>query len=178
MILTANLVFYSICPYIKQRVRCIKNDCPTGQKSVTNYDFAGNNIGTTCCEVKADYTEGNVNSNGYAINYSNYSVTGAINGVCCSTFNNAEYTYYGNGCFTLKSITSNFSIRTNGGVAYCAKESKSIPCSEFDTISFNRYVSASKACAYYVDSTGKETFRHCLCSSSGDSASSETYCDL
>ena len=158
--------------------KCVKNDCPTGQKSVTNYDSAGNNIGTTCCEVKEDYSEGNVNSNGYAINYSNYSIAGAINGVCCSTFNNAEYTYYGNGCFTLKSITSSYSIRTNGGVAYCAKESKSIPCSEWDTLSFNRYVSASKACAYYVDSTGKETFRHCLCSSSGDPASSETYCDL
>ena len=99
--------------------KCVKNDCPTGQKSVTNYDSAGNNIGTTCCEVKADSSS---TSYGMTSTYSDYTVGGALNGSCCGGFTK---TVQKNSSDVLKSTIENtYTIRTNGGVAYCAKEQK------------------------------------------------------
>ena len=127
--------------------KCVKNDCPTGQKSVTNYDSAGNNIGTTCCEVKADYSTS-------TWSYQNYSVVGAINGTCCGGYSIANS--------ETSSKTASYSIRINE-TAFCGTEY------EFDDDGYRpswKYLSKDKYCV--VDPKGKPI--NCYCSTSGDPA--------
>ena len=127
--------------------QCVKNDCQTGQKSVTNYDSAGNNIGTTCCEVKADYSTS-------TWSYQNYSVVGAINGTCCGGYSIANS--------ETSSKTASYSIRINE-TAFCGTEYK------FDDDGYRpswEYLSKDKYCV--VDPKGKPI--NCYCSTSGDPA--------
>lgn len=141
------------------------NTCADGQVSVTNYDSAGNNIGTACCEVKADKTE----KGSYQLDsYSNYKVAGAINGSCCGGFNNyhmdRSVEYGGDG--TILDSKYTYKILVNGGVAYCAKdyqnEDNVVGCESY------QYVANDKYCYVGCNSSNMGDIGMCMRSSSGD----------
>ena len=163
--------------------KCVKNDCPTGQKSVTNYDSAGNNIGSVCCEVKEDEVTNNCNK--WAENYSTfnyetrtYTAVGAIEGTCCGGQKYVEHQEGMSPDGTCSSpqisewykITASYKIRVNNGVAYCANDYQrdrlnsdgSVIQDSTDTYG-HYYVSDTKYC-----SEGSNHVLRCYCSTSGD----------
>ena len=126
------------------------NPCGEGQVSVTNYDSAGNNIGTTCCEMKKDQ----VDSSGYGV--SDYTVVGAINGTCCGD--------YGITKIPPRTTERSFRILVNGGVAYCARDYvDKYPNGTVERQ--GKHVSPRKYCGspYYCPDLGE-----CFCVKSGD----------
>ena len=143
---------------------CVEaNPCGEGQVAVTNYDSAGNDIGTACCETKADY-ENNYSGNNYE-SKSNYKVVGAINASCCAGYSDEKEWYVSGGERHYVQIsTFNYKIRVNGNIAYCALSGIN------GTINARlEYESDSKFCNYDTD-TGDVNI--CFCAPSGDPASS------
>ena len=141
--------------------------CKNGYVSITNYDSAGNNIGTTCCETKED----GVDSSGYDV--SDYTVGGAINGTCCGGYkvmNSGEY-----GTPASEKNNFNYKINVNGGVAYCAKDAEQWRVDQYGNIPTKPtekriYISAGKYCDYEVGG--------CWCSDSGDPRYSDNVCEI
>ena len=154
---------------------CVEaNPCGEGQVSVTNYNSAGNNIGTTCCKVEEDRyricTQEELNNSGMCnmgwappswnagdvYKQSGYRVVGAINGTCCGGFR-----YYKD---TQQGYDSNYEykILKNGGSAFCAQETTPNNDVGYKSV----YISSSKYCQVPMAAPGGETI--CTCSSSGD----------
>lgn len=160
------------------------NTCADGQVSVTNYDSAGNNIGTTCCEVKEDYTATHDEGAGTTgtLSKKGYTVTGAINGTCCGGYAIEDYYYTDtatgsttcnpdlnlhSGCLSLS-----YQVFVNGGKAYCGQSVTAWKELEHTTVNlYKRYISSSKVCR-----TVGEPIPMCTCSTSGDPANGSS-CD-
>ena len=96
--------------------KCVKNDCPTGQKSVTNYDSAGNIIGTVCCTIGEDQSATSM----FYQERSGYTVAGAINGTCCGGYTKdvkmrtSDHVLIGTNTYAYKVLVNQ--------TAYCATE--------------------------------------------------------
>ena len=141
---------------------CVEaNPCGEGKISVTNYDSAGNDIGTACCKVEED----SVSDDGSNFdNSTNYTVAGAINGSCCGGYKNFETGYYENSEKSYMSKeTSTYELRTNGGVSYCAVSGEALS-------QISKYESDGKFCIY--DDRGN--LQVCFCTSSGDPKNGDT----
>ena len=158
--------------------KCVKNDCPTGQKSVTNYDSAGNNIGTACCEVKEDSTETHNDDPGTTrtLSKKGYTVTGAINGTCCGGYAIEDYYYtdtatgsttcYPDSTLRTGCLSLTYQVFVNGGKAYCGQSVTDWKELKHTTVDlYKRYISSSKMCRIVG-----EPIPMCTCSSSGDPA--------
>ena len=141
--------------------------CDTSQKEyilVPNHVNGIGESGYACCEVKK-------NGSGY----SGWTVVGAVNGSCCS-----GWTSYYNlsspepNVTIINSSSSDFQIRQNGGVYYCASDHRTTYIVDGQVIQDEEtvYISDNKWC------WGKPgaAYGYCITSDSGDPQHGEQYC--